>query len=88
MELETLIENLTNYDTDMIIIDHQNNNFDLDNWREEIQRYHMPLIVAESWFNGQRKQARDQFARYGLTAEDLKQYDHFISEAEIISLVS
>lgn len=86
MEINELSEVLTDsYDFDSIEFDYQNNNFDLDNWREEIGRYHKPSIVAESWTNGQRKQARDQFSKYGLVANDLNGY---LPTTEIIDLVS
>ncbi len=85
MNINSLLENLTFYDTDAIKTDYENNNFDLDNWREEIARYYCPSIVATSWINGQRTQAREQFKRYEVSADDMRDQ---LSENEIISLIS
>ncbi len=73
------------YDVEAIKFDHENGNFDLDNWQDEIEKYYMPRIVAESWINGQAKQARDQYAVADLHPADLQDY---LKDSEIIRLVT
>lgn len=72
--LEDLFNYLSDmYDKDNIQIDYDNNNFDLNNWDTEIDRYYMPNIVIESLENGQINQAKDQCSRYGLFAKDFSE---------------
>jgi len=77
--IEELTETLGGlYDIDAIEFDYRNNNFDLT--YPEVQEYYMPQIVANSVINGQHKQAKSQFSKYGLTCGDL---DGFLEPEDI-----
>ena len=60
------------YDDESICMDYESNNFNLDNYQDEVERYFKPNIVATSLINGQIKQAKQQYVSYGLSFSDMQ----------------
>lgn len=83
--INELIESLDSvssfYDTEAMEIDYHNNNLSLN--CPDIERYYKPYIVAQSYINGQIKQARSQFKQWNLCAAHLNDY---LTSEQIISL--